>query len=228
MSDNNDIDRKLWEAASDGDKALVSQLIEQGAKVDWRDGDYEETALHAAAAKGHNPVVTRLLDAGWSLEARTWLGNTPLSLAAVWGHPETAKCLLLRGANIDTQNNKKNSPLHIASCCDHTSMVKLLLQCGANKKIRGRWGRTASEVRYVNQSYETWAVFKEFIEKGLNTKDELLKQAVSEENYDVAIILMLQGASLEGADTFKQLIQMTKKTRILDVSFIGNQFPWIK
>ena len=34
MSDN--IDKKLSDAAYAGDKALVSQLIEQGAKVDWK------------------------------------------------------------------------------------------------------------------------------------------------------------------------------------------------
>ena len=48
MSDN--IDQKLWNAADAGDEALVSQLIDQGATVDWRD-DYnkDRTALHQAA-----------------------------------------------------------------------------------------------------------------------------------------------------------------------------------
>ena len=71
MSDN--IDRKLWRAAWDGDEALVSQLIDQ-ATVDWKYGQYGNTALHMAAWYGHTPVVTRLLDAGWSLEARTDMG----------------------------------------------------------------------------------------------------------------------------------------------------------
>ena len=63
------INSKLWDAASAGDEALVSQLIDQ-ATVDWR-GHADWTALHWAAYGGHTPVVTRLLDAGWSLEART-------------------------------------------------------------------------------------------------------------------------------------------------------------
>ena len=92
MSDN--INRKLWEAALAGDEALVSQLIEQ-ATVDWRDGsDY--TALHPAAYGGHTPVVTRLLDAGWSLEARSGAGFTPLTKAAAGGDLETVKYLLVR------------------------------------------------------------------------------------------------------------------------------------
>ena len=32
------LDRELYDAAGDGDEALVSQCIEQGAKVDWRGG----------------------------------------------------------------------------------------------------------------------------------------------------------------------------------------------
>ena len=177
-------------------------------------------------------MVTRLLDAGWSLEARDNCGSTPLTKAAWYAHLETAKCLLLRGANIDTQDMLWNTPLHYASSCGHTSMVKLLLQCGADKKIKNMWRNTAQEyrARYIGtpDDDETFAVFREFNEKGLNTKDEFLKQAVREENYDVAIILMFRGVSLEGSDTFKQLIQMTKKTRTLDGNFIRNQFPWNK
>ena len=119
----------------------------------------------------------------------------------------------------------------MASRFGYTGMVKLLLQCGANKKTKNTWGRIAQDEdrRLKKKKYtETEAVFREFNEKGLNTKDEFLKQAISEENHDVAIILMFRGVSLDGSDTFKELIQMTKKTRTLDVEFIRNQFPWIK
>ena len=50
MSDN--INSKLWWAAWNGEEALVSQLIEEGAEVDWRDDQYNKTALHKAANKG--------------------------------------------------------------------------------------------------------------------------------------------------------------------------------
>ena len=56
-------DRKLFDAANRGDNAVVSQLTEQEASVDWREED-GDTALHRAAQGGHNPVVTRLLEAG--------------------------------------------------------------------------------------------------------------------------------------------------------------------
>ena len=92
----NTINSKLWDAAFAGDEALVSQLIEQGAQVDWKD-DKDTSALHRAAFGGQTRVVTRLLDSGWSwnLEARDTRGYTPLRLAAANGAPETVKTLLL-------------------------------------------------------------------------------------------------------------------------------------
>ena len=110
MSDNqlDNIDRKLWDAAGAGDEA---------------------------AHYGHTPVVTRLLDAGWSLEARTGDGRTPLSQAALSGHLETAKCLLDQGAKIDTQDTDMWTPLHVASISGHFKMVETLLKCGANQEI---------------------------------------------------------------------------------------------
>ena len=166
MSDN--IDSKLLEAAQAGDEALVSQLIGQ-ATVDWR-GDQDWTALHVAAGgAGHTPVVTRLLDAGWSLEARSEHGETPLLCAAVEGHLETVKCLLVRGADMDTQNDYEDTPLHRASFNGYTDMIKTLLHCGANQQIRSSRGNTAEDAA---DNDETRAVFMEFSKKGLNTKDQ--------------------------------------------------------
>ena len=111
-------------------------------------------------------VVTLLLDAGWSLEARNDRGSTPLNLAAEVGHNETVKCLLLRGANIDTQTNAKNpdglneefTPLHWASMRAYNDVVRTLLQFGANQEIKNGWGQTAKDVAHDD---ETRAVFKE-------------------------------------------------------------------
>ena len=161
MSDN--IDRKLWDAAWDGDEALVSELIDQ-ATVDWRGPD-GLTALHQVAIEGHTPVVTGLLDAGWSLEARSNDGFTPLNLAAPNGHLETVKCLLLRGADIDTEDNDKDTPLHYASIWGHTEVIKTLLHHGANQEIRNKYGDKAEDEA---NNHETRAVFREF--NGMQSK----------------------------------------------------------
>ena len=209
MSDN--IDRKLWDAAYAGDEALVSQLIDQ-ATVDWRDDQYDWTALHMAAYGGHTPVVTRLLDAGWSLEARTDYGVIPLACAAQAGHLETVKCLLLRGANMDTQDDYKYTPLYYASTSGHSEVIKILLHCGANQQIRNRAGHTAEDVA---KNEETRAVFSEFREKGLNTKEELFVKAVEEKNYDIAAVLAFNS---EDTNVLKTIIEILDTKKIKDLT----------
>ena len=214
-----------YNAAETGDEALVSHFIEQGAEVDWRDDD-NSTALHAAAQYGHTPVITRLLDSGWSLEARSNSGITPLTRAAGRGHLETVKTLMLRGANIDTQDNKW-TPLHWASRLGESRVVKILLQCGADQQIKDKDGKTAEDAA---KNEETRAVFREFNElhlrvflKANNQKIyfwKLLEKAINEENHDVAVILILRGAKLEGTDTFDKLIELTEKYNILDANFV--------
>ena len=163
----------------------MSQLTEQGAEEDWRDQS-ERTSLHDPAYRGHTPVVTRLLKAGWSLEAWTRSGFTPLTLAAWRGHLETARYLLLWGAQIDTQAVNKYTPLHSASRGGHADVVQLLRQCGANQEIKDSDGNTAEDCA---NNEETRAVFKEFIEKGPTTKNELFNREIEENQYYVVAIL---------------------------------------
>ena len=202
MSDIND---QLWWAAQRGDEAQVSQLIEQGATVDWK-GVADRTAVHAAAENFHNSVVIRLLDAGWSLEARDKLGATALTFAAAdahWdGNQELTKFLLLRGANIDTQEYDKSTPLHTASRKGRKGLVHLLLQCGAAQQIKDKDEKTA---RDRADDDKIRALFREFNENWLINKDEFLKKAISEKNYDAAVILIfraLREANSKGSDTF--------------------------
>ena len=78
------IDHKLSEAAARGHEATVRQCIWAGATVDWRGGNLSEmTALHLAAIRGYTNVAMLLIEeGGWSLEARSREGATPLLIAA--------------------------------------------------------------------------------------------------------------------------------------------------
>ena len=195
MSDN--INDKLWHAAGDGDEALVSQLIEQGAKVNWGgEKSAHWTALHQAASNGHTHVVTRLLDSGWSPEAMGALGDTPLIRAAACGRLQTVKTLMLRGANIDTQDVEKRTPIHVASSNGQSRVVKILLQCGADQLIKDQNRNTAEDAA---KNKETREVFREFNEPGQQTANILLAKAINENNHDVGVILILRGAKLVGA-----------------------------
>ena len=65
-------------------------------------------------------------------------------------------------------------------------------------------------------------MFREFNAKGLITKEELLIQAISEENYDTALILIAQGANFHLAR-----ISYKKLTSMLESMNLTNN-PWIR
>ena len=65
--DEDEVNKKLYKAAKDGDCEEVSACISRGASPQWTGiGGY--SALHGAAANGHVPVARLLLDNGWQLD----------------------------------------------------------------------------------------------------------------------------------------------------------------
>ncbi|XP_019858808.1 PREDICTED: ankyrin repeat domain-containing protein 40-like [Amphimedon queenslandica] len=60
------LNKKLYEAAGEGDINSVQSLLSQGADVNYQDQDNwrKWTPLHIAASRGHNEVVSVLLSNG--------------------------------------------------------------------------------------------------------------------------------------------------------------------
>jgi ankyrin repeat protein len=67
-------------------------LIEKGADVGTRDVD-GRTALHFAAASGHEAVTRLLIDKGADIEARDSDGETAQNKANIHGHTSLASLL---------------------------------------------------------------------------------------------------------------------------------------
>ncbi|HPY41012.1 MAG TPA: ankyrin repeat domain-containing protein, partial [Thiolinea sp.] len=65
-----DLDERLWLAALAGNLGMVTDLISQGAnpRISTR---YGETAIHAAAARGHLQIIQFLAQKGVNINART-------------------------------------------------------------------------------------------------------------------------------------------------------------
>lgn len=86
----------------------VRLLVDAGAAVNHAN-DAGDTALHAAAASGHTPLIQLLADAGATLDVKNASGQTPLDLAlprapqagrggGTPGHPEAEALLRKLGA----------------------------------------------------------------------------------------------------------------------------------
>ena len=89
----------LCTAAGSGDAQTVRRLIDFG--VQPNSGDYDKTtALHVAAAEGHEKIVEFLLVAQADPNSKDRWGGTPLQDALSGGHIGTAHLLKAKGAAV--------------------------------------------------------------------------------------------------------------------------------
>jgi ankyrin repeat protein len=148
----------LHNASWKGHESVISLLLEKGADVNVKDNDGKtplhcacgyngcespillvgETPLHKASWKGHESVISLLLENGADVNINDKDGKTPLHYACGYNGCESIVSLLLeKGADIEAKDKSGWTPLHEASMKGHESIVSLLLREGAefNAKI---------------------------------------------------------------------------------------------
>lgn len=96
------IDGQLFEAARKGDVNTLTKLLDQHpAKLYAREQPYEWTLLHAAAHKGHLPIVDLLLKRGLDVNTREKGDNTyAMHWAAAAGHLDVVRRLGDAGGDV--------------------------------------------------------------------------------------------------------------------------------
>jgi hypothetical protein len=125
-------------AASGGQAAIVTLLIQAGARPDVPD-HHGFPPLVQAAANGHWAVVRLLLKHG----ARSGLQDALMS-ACEAGAPDAVRMLLGAGAAVDGESTYGLTPLmHAVSGVPKPEMVRLLLASGAAVNAADPDGRTA-------------------------------------------------------------------------------------
>jgi beta-lactamase regulating signal transducer with metallopeptidase domain len=128
-------DTSLYRAASRGNVARMTELIDHGANVNeviHGDG----SPLIGAARGGHLAAAQLLLDRGANPNLAVEGDGTALIMAAREGHVDVVKLLLDRGALIDQVVPSDETALIQASGEGRIAVVKLLLQRGADPNIR--------------------------------------------------------------------------------------------
>eukprot|EP00262_Sarcandra_glabra_P001580 TRINITY_DN11714_c0_g1_i4.p1 TRINITY_DN11714_c0_g1~~TRINITY_DN11714_c0_g1_i4.p1 ORF type:complete len:496 (+),score=42.80 TRINITY_DN11714_c0_g1_i4:441-1928(+) len=109
-------------AARDGD------LIEARMLLEFNPCLAKYSPLHFAAAKGHNEIVSLLVENGADVNSRNYCGQTALMHACRYGHWEVVQTLLLFRSNVtraDYLNGR--TALHFAAVNGHVRCIRLVV-----------------------------------------------------------------------------------------------------
>lgn len=120
----------LHRASWGGSVASVEMLLNAGSNANAEDA-HGNTALHIAAEKGYEAIVTVLLKYG-VIDAKDEKGLTALHYAVMGGHTQIARQLIQKFGNIEARDSHMGwTPLHYAADCGHQAVVDLLLRNSA-------------------------------------------------------------------------------------------------
>ncbi len=124
-------DTRLSEAAMQGDKQQVRQLLKERVDVDGAQGD-GSTALHWAAFHDDADMVRMLLAAGANVKAATREGAiTPLFMSCQNGNAAIIEALLKAGADPNEANGNGTTALMTAAAAGSVDALKVLIDHGA-------------------------------------------------------------------------------------------------
>lgn len=108
-------------------------LLQRGAQVNCKTGDYDFVPLHIAAAKGSIEAITTLVHHGALVDtkAKGQPPMTPLSVAAFDGHVSIVQFLIEHGAAVTDSVSEHPTPLVFGIAGKRYPVVKFFLENGA-------------------------------------------------------------------------------------------------
>ncbi|MFQ5763345.1 MAG: ankyrin repeat domain-containing protein [Rhodospirillales bacterium] len=126
-------------AAARGSNEAIEALLDAGAVIDYRGGEYRSqfsrvTALFVAADRGHAETVKLLIKRGADPYAENALGENALTYAVQGGHIDVVNAFVEAGLSIDYVSSTGITPLIAAAfeIVDNRNMFIYLLGAGAN------------------------------------------------------------------------------------------------
>ncbi len=104
--------------------------------------EYQEFALHIAAAKGNHQEIERLIANSYDVDLKDNNNQTPLHIASKNGHFDIVKILVDNDADKESTDENEQTPLHLASRYGHFEIVKYLVKKGADKQAKDKHNKT--------------------------------------------------------------------------------------
>jgi DNA-binding beta-propeller fold protein YncE len=128
---------------------VIGPIAGPSATIPWRNPpvlghgvDSPANLLVAAAKRGDNAVLERLLDDGTPSDTRNSDGQSALELAVANGQRDAVLLLLARGAPLWGQNAQGESLLHVAVGAKQQALLELLLALGVPQGLVEANGRS--------------------------------------------------------------------------------------
>jgi ankyrin repeat protein len=121
--------KQIIKAAKSGDVSRVRELIAGDKSLILACDKDGSTPLHCAVWKGHQPVVSILLEAGADVNAHNendhW-GTTPLHAAAHANQAEIAQLLIEHGADVNAKDREGRTPMSHTAFHKARAVAKVL------------------------------------------------------------------------------------------------------
>jgi ankyrin repeat protein len=133
---------KLIEAVACGTNAEVTQRLEAGDPIGYRDR-WKRSALMVAALVGDVQKVEQLRQHGADIDDHNAFEGTALMLAAERNRVTMVGWLIAAGADVNATNDSGTTALILASQAGAASCVELLLKAGADAKRENTYRNTA-------------------------------------------------------------------------------------
>jgi hypothetical protein len=135
-------DADFFAAATTGDVATLTQLLDAGQAIEARDGN-GRTALLLATRADKVEAARLLIGRGADVNAKDNIADTPFLYAGAEGRTEIVKLLLAAGANLKDTNRYGGTALIPAAEKGHPDNVALLLAAGVDPNHVNGLGWTA-------------------------------------------------------------------------------------
>jgi ankyrin repeat protein len=180
-----------------GDAEIVKLFIGAGMPPDARDGGF--TPLLEAARRGHEEVVSVLIDAGADVDVPDSYGVTPLMFSLISGAAKSARQLIEKGATVNARDIDGRTALVEALTTENDipdEVIAALIAHGADVNVRIAGGLTPLMIAASGSS----RLLRMLIEAGadINAKDDsgvsVLRMAL--DNPGNAAMLEAAGARL--------------------------------
>jgi ankyrin repeat protein len=183
--------------------AVITTLLEAGAKVNDKDGSGIAPLMFAAQYNPNPEVITTLLKAGAKPEDRLENGWTALMRAAAYNqNPAVITTLLEAGAKLDDRENSVTCFMVAAANNQNSEVITILLKAGAKLDDRDSAGYTP--LMYAAMSNKNPKVITTLLKAGADAK------AKDNLNGNTAFHYAQNNFSLQDTDALKQLEKASK------------------